>query len=462
MNKEFMGLNIETKHAPPLDAGFLPLAKVLEAYENSTAKGIKVGIAVERPDGSNRFVYRIGNPVHLSDLDKYMARRILAGMLWFYGGRKVYVSGSYALHDYLKDLASDHLNFDYDFMANVYEGEFEFHFVPMSELPEDVCKLDSKISTDGKGCIIGFDAGGSDMKVSAVVDGEAVFSEEIVWHPKITEDPKYHYDNIVSAMKLAASKMDRVDGVGVSSAGVYVQNRTMAASLFLKVPKELFDEHVKDIYPKAAANFGDVPLVVANDGDVTALAGAMELGVGRVFGIAMGTSQAGGYINESGGIMGWLNELAFVPVDANPDAAYDEWSRDIGRGVLYFSQDAVIKLAPAAGITLDAGLSPAEKLLVVQNAMIDGHENQPGAKDIYKSIGIYLGYSIAYYSRFYDINHILLLGRVMSGDGGLLILENARIVLRDEYPELAEKITLHLPDEAQRRVGQSVAAAALV
>jgi predicted NBD/HSP70 family sugar kinase len=458
MLKSFLGLDISLKHQPPLDPAFLPLNKIFEEYAKITANGVQAGIAVERADGSNRLVYNIENAENLTEIDKYMAWRLVTGMLWFYGGRRIYVAGSEALAEYIKSLKADKMAFDYEFMTNVFEGELEVVSVPFKKLPENVLLGSGAIGGKNYGCRIGFDAGGSDLKVSAVVDGVPIFSEEIVWHPKITEDPDYHFTHIVNAMKLAASKMERVDGIGVSSAGVYVGNRTMAASLFLKVPKEKFESHIKDIYPRAAAAIGDVPLVVANDGDVTALAGAMELGDNRVLGIAMGTSEAGGYINGEGCVTGWLNELAFVPIDANPEACWDEWSLDIGRGVKYFSQDGVIKLAPAAGIELDEKLSPAEKLKVVQDLISKGDK---GASDIFVSIGVYLGYTLAYYSRFYDIKHVLLLGRVMSGEGGILILENAKTVLKDEYPELNAKITLHLPDEQNRRVGQSVAAASL-
>ena len=293
---------------------------------------------------------------------------------------------------------------------------------------------------------------------NSMIDGECVYSEEVVWFPKITEDPMYHYNGILEAMKTAASHMPRVDAIGVSSAGVYVDNRIMVASLFLKVSDEDFEKHVKNMYINVAKEIGDVPLEVANDGDVTALAGAMNLEDNNVLGVAMGTSEAVGYVDGEGNITGWLNELAFAPVDYSLDAMEDEWSGDIGCGVKYFSQDGVIKLAPAAGIELDEGLSPAEKLKVVQKAMIEGNEK---AAEIYKSIGIYFGYAIAYYALFYDIKHVLIMGRVTSGDGGVLVLEGAKKVLEGEFPELAEKIQLHIPDEKSRRVGQSVAAASL-
>ena len=251
--------------------------------------------------------------------------------------------------------------------------------------------------------------------------------------------------------------MPRVDAIGVSSAGIYVDNRAMVASLFLQVPRDEFDKQVKDIYIRAAKELGDVPLEVANDGDVTALAGAMSLEENRILGIAMGTSEAAGYVDGDGNITGWLNELAFAPVDLQEDAMEDEWSGDIGCGVKYFSQDSVIKLAPRAGIQLDASLSPAEKLKVVQGEMNKGSET---ARDIYRSIGVYLGHTLAYYANFYDISHVLLLGRVMSGEGGDIVIAEARRVLDEEYPAAAS-MELHLPDEKIRRVGQSVAAASL-
>jgi len=191
---------------------------------------------------------------------------------------------------------------------------------------------------------------------------------------------------------------------------------------------------------------------------VTALAGAMDLNDNNVLGIAMGTSEAGGYVDGAGNITGWLNELAFVPCDYSKDAMVDEWSGDYGCGVKYFSQDAVIKLAPAAGIELDENLSPAEKLKVVQKLMAEGDER---AAKIYDTIGVYFGYTIAYYSLFYDIKHVLIMGRVTSGEGGVILLERAKEVLAKEFPELNETIQLHIPDESSRRVGQSVAAASL-
>ena len=126
-----------------------------------------------------------------------------------------------------------------------------------------------------------------------------------------------------------------MDAIGVSSAGIYINNEVRVASLFINVPEDVFNAKARDVYIRAAKEIGEVPLEVANDGDVTALAGAMELKDTNVLGIAMGTSEAAGYINEEGNLMGWLSELAFVPVDFNKEAMVDEWSGDYGCGVKY-------------------------------------------------------------------------------------------------------------------------------
>jgi len=453
---ERYGISVDVKNKPVLDPEFTPLLKFNRAFLKDAKK--PVSIAVERADGqmatTHTFIH--GTP-EMAEADRYYIDRIVKTALWMKGGYKIYVNDK-DIYDYLCSVycKGGEREFDWDFMANIFEHDFEI--VLTDDIPES---KDNPKAMGGhlEGCRIGFDAGGSDRKVSAVIDGETVFSEEVVWLPKINPDPEYHYEGIVSALKAAAAHMPRVDAVGVSSAGIYINDRTMSASLFLKVPKELYEEKVKNIFIRAITDtFGDVPYAVANDGDVSALAGTMSLNDNNVLGIAMGTSEAVGYVNENGCITGWLNELAFVPVDANPEAMVDEWSGDIGCGVKYFCQDGVNKLAPRAGIELDENASPAEKLKVTQKLMEEGHE---GAAKVYESIGTYLGHTLAYYYEHYGFKYVLLLGRVMSGKGGDLLLATCRKVLDDEYPEYADKIQLTLPDEKFRRVGQSMAAASL-
>ncbi|MBR5437452.1 MAG: ROK family protein [Clostridia bacterium] len=446
-----------------LDPKFQPLSLVIRDMRQATAEnGQDIIIAVERNNGyTTTYKTRIFPDGTGHDEENFrFVERLVKSLLWVIGGYKVIIAGSETVGAKIKEAFSyDALrDFDVRFMENVYENKFQVITCDLADAPEDKSAA-APIGRHLDGCRIGFDAGGSDRKVSAVIDGESVYSEEVVWFPKINSDPEYHYQGILDAMKTAASKMPRVDAIGISSAGVYIDNRIMNASLFLKVNAEDFEKRVKNMYLDVAREIGEnIPVEVANDGDVTALAGAMNLNDDSVLGIAMGTSEAGGYVDPQGNITGWLNELAFVPVDFCQEAMVDEWSGDYGCGVKYFSQDGVIKLAPYAGIELDEALSPAEKLKVVQELMKNGDKR---AADIYDTIGAYFGYAIAYYSEFYDIKHVLIMGRVTSGEGGAILLERAQEVLDKEFPELSQKIKLHIPDEKSRRVGQSVATASL-
>ena len=453
----FLGVNINIKNSPELDPEFSPLHLYNKACLATAKK--PVSIAVERAKGEMASYHTfIHGTKDMEAADCFYIDRLVKFVLWMKGGFRIYVSGDETIYHYLRDIyrVGGKQAFDWGFMSNVFEHPLQVLLV--DQVPESK-DTPQKIGGHFDGCRIGFDAGGSDRKVSAVIDGETVYSEEVVWFPKTNSDPDYHYDGIVSALKSAAAHLPRVDAVGVSSAGVFINNRTMSASLFLKVPKELYDKKVKDIYIRAITDtFGKVPYSVVNDGDVSALAGAISLGENNMLGIAMGTSEAVGFVDGNGCITGWLNELAFCPVDASPKAMRDEWSGDMGVGCKYFSQDAVIKLAPAAGIELEESLSPAEKLKKVQALM---EQDDPRAAAIYRSIGAYLAHGIALYYDFYGFQHVLLLGRVMSGKGGDLLLETYNQVMRSEYPELAEKIHVALPDEKFRRVGQSAIAASL-
>ena len=453
------------KILPPLDHHFKPAILAHQGFLNAVKKSKNpedVIIAVKRENGLiSTFKTQIFHESErLESSNIYFLERLIKSLLWIKGGYEISFSGPRYLGDFIKSAyhTTGMRAFDEAFMRRVYEQPFKVNLVSYENAP--LANEKSKpLGRNLKGYRIGFDAGGSDRKVSAVVDGIPIYSEEVIWNPKLESDPKYHYEGILSSMKTAASKMPQVDAIGVSSAGIYIDNKIKAASLFIKVNETDFDQHVKHMYLDIAKALGDIPIEVANDGDVTALAGAMSLNENKVLGIAMGTSEAAGYVDEKGHITGWLNELAFVPVDYHPLAARDDWSNDIGCGVQYFSQDAVIRLASQAKIDLDATKSPAEKLSYVQSLV---EKDDPRAKDIFATIGVYLGYTIPYYALFYDIKEILILGRVTSGKGGNIILNEAQRVLKHVFPKLAKQVRISLPDEKNKRVGQSIAAASLV
>ncbi len=377
--------------------------------------------------------------------------------MWQRGGWKIVIGGPRAIGEFIAQTYSPEgaRAFDAKLMEQVYEKRFVVETV---DYPETPAARESSVALGGHldGCRIGFDLGASDYKLAAVDQGETVFTTEIPWDPRIESDPAWHYDRINHGLKLAAGHLPRVDAIGGSSAGIYIDNKVMVASLFRGVPPEQFASKVRPMFLKLRQEWG-VPFEVANDGDVTALAGAMSLRENGVLGVAMGSSQAAGFLDGQGRITGWLNELAFAPVDYNPCAAADEWSGDIGCGVQCFSQQAVVRLAPVAGITLPAG-HPADQLKFVQDLRQRG---DPRPTKIFETIGVYLGYGLAHYAAMYDYRHLLVLGRVTSGAGGDLILRKAREVLSADFPELAQKLSLHLPDEKSKRVGQAVAAASL-
>jgi predicted NBD/HSP70 family sugar kinase len=453
--------NIKPLLVPPLDENFQPAVLVNHAFVSQNSEnGVPLVIGLERENGKfSRFETQVFPEEHpRAKANLRYTERLLKFLLWQRGGYKVYIGGPASIYTYLHSCYSPQgeRKFDRNFMEDlVYERPFSLISCDPVEVPP-TNEAGILIGRNLDGCRIGFDLGASDRKVCAMIDGKVVYSEEVNWEPSKQTNPKYHYREIMTAINTAASKMPRVDAIGGSSAGVYVDNRPMVASLFRAIPSECYHE-ISNLFLRIRDEM-QVPLVVINDGDVTALAGSMSLDSNGVLGIAMGSSEAAGHVDFNGHILGWLNELSFAPVDFNPNAPIDEWSQDIGCGSTYLSQQCVFRLAHKAEIIIPSTLTDAERLEFVQEKLESGHE---GAVKIWQSMGIYLGYSLAHYADFYDIKHVLILGRCTSGLGGALILDWANQVVQAEFPELAARIQIQLPDEKSRRVGQSFAAASL-
>ncbi|HEU5072301.1 MAG TPA: ROK family protein [Verrucomicrobiae bacterium] len=452
-------MNVKPKIIPPLDPQFQPAVLFNQQYvrtAHQSGRAVPLVLGVERENGHVSRYATVVLPEPDADTVLYLDR-LVKFLLWARGGWRVWFGGPRALGEKVAQVYSrtGARAFDVDLMSRVYERPFEVVLTEAAAVPAEK-EMHSTIGGHLDGCRIGFDLGASDYKVAAVKEGEVVYSDEFPWNPKDQADPQYHYEHLQSGLKKAAAHLPRVDAIGGSSAGVIVDNKIMVASLLRALPPEKFAQ-AKNTFLRIREEWG-VPLEVANDGDVTALAGAMSLKENGMLGVAMGSSEAAGYLNQAGGMTGWLSELAFAPVDYNPQAACDEWSGDYGVGVMYFSQQAVGKLLPAAGIELPKEMGLPERLKEVQALMAKG---DPCAAKIYETIGVYLGYAIPHYADFYAFNHMLILGRVTTGKGGDIVLARAREVLGQEFPELAARVQLHVPDEKSRRVGQAVAAASL-
>jgi len=447
----------------PLHPSFRPAALWNRRFREAVLTAPKsptLVLAVEQGNGTRTtFKTRVLPSSHPRSGDNALyAERLVKMLLWAKGGRKIIVGGPRDIGEHIKKTYSPkgRRAFDADFMALVFEKPFEVKVVEPQRVPLSLEKAVA-LGRHLDGCRVGFDLGASDRKVSAVVDGRTVFNEETAWDPRHQTDVRYHYHEIMSGLHRAAARLPRVDAIGGSSAGVIIDNRVMAASLFRGIPRKLFKKTAADIFRTMGREWG-VPFEVANDGEVTALAAAMSLGIHSVLGLALGSSQAAGYVTREGKITNWLNELAFAPVDYHPEAPLDEWSGDTGCGAQYFSQVAVLRLAAQAGLELPGAETPAHKLKAVQELTARGDSR---ARQVFETIGGYVGYGIAHYADFYDLKHVLLLGRVTSGESGDIILKTAQEVLVRDFPRVAKRVALHLPDEHSRRVGQAIAAASL-
>ena len=454
---------VSPRVTPVLDPGFRPAVLANRAFRKvvrADSNPVPIRIAMEQADGNvSYFETQVLPETHSQASGNFVyLERITKLLLWSRGGFSIHFDGPAIL---AAKLAAHYRNtptgrFDSNIVAErMFDHPLEV--VHTNNIPPER-RSAASLGRHLDGCRIGFDLGGSDRKVAAVIEGKVVFSDETVWDPYFQPDPQYHFAGIMDSLKKAAAHLPRVDAIGGSAAGIYLNNCVKVASLFRGVPPNVFNLRVKDLFLEIRKAWNNVPFEVVNDGEVTALAGSMALNRNRVLGLSLGTSTAGGYVNAEGNITSWINELAFVPLDYNPTAPVDEWSGDYGCNVQYFSQQCVDRLLAPAGIKTDPKLALPEKLKHVQKLMEQG---DPRARHIYETIGTYLGYAVAHFTDFYDLENILILGRVTSGPGGDIIIAGAREVLKVEFPELTGKIAFHIPDEKEKRHGQAVAAASL-
>jgi len=438
-----------------------PMGALWEIYEGIGSKADVVAIAWEREDGKI-FRYDLPIPQRLDPAAakkvSYVVDRIAKFIVWSAGGWKLYLAGPDAV---VKPVAKAYTKkgsraFDYGFFSDLYGRPVETVIVPLKKMPEMNETL-TKVKTVADGCRIGFDLGASDFKISALKEGKVVFSKEFPWDPRNNPDPEYHYSMLTAGLKEAAATLPRVDAIGGSTAGTLVGKKMGVASLFRAIKEKNPDKYpiAQDMFFRVEKDWG-VPFEIYNDGDVSALAGMITMGKKGILGVAMGSSEAVGYIDQSGALTGRITELAFAPVDFNPNAPRCEWSGDAGVGAMAFSQQAVNWLAEKFGFEFPKEMKLPERLKVVQAAMEKGDQR---ALKVYIQIGRFLAHAIPWYNEFYDYSSMMLLGRVTSGLGGDVILETAQTMLKDVYPEWAEKIELFVPDEHFRRLGQSVAAA---
>jgi predicted NBD/HSP70 family sugar kinase len=448
---------------PVLDPLFRPAALAWRAFQQharDTGRALHARFALEQADGAvSHFETDLVPDGEAGACENFrMLERLVKLALWSRGGFRIHLDAPGDLVERLRAHFRETAvgRFDSEIVGERVYGR-PIEVVATKELPPERATT-ADLGGHLEGCRIGFDLGGSDRKVAALVDGRVVWSEETEWDPYHQPDPQYHWNGIMDSLRRAADHLPRVDAIGGSVAGVYVDNQVKFSSLFRGIEPALFERRVKNIFRDLKHEWNDVPFDVVNDGDVTALLGSMSTHEGGVLGIALGTSTAGGYVTARGHITPWLSEIAFVPVDYRADAPRDEWSGDLGCCVQYLSQQAVGRLLRPAHITCAPSLPLPAQLKELQALMAAG---DPRARDVYLTLGAYLGYAIAQYANVYDFRHVLVLGRVTSGAGGAVMIDVAREALRADFPELASRIDLRMPGEKEKRHGQAMAAASL-
>ena len=290
---------VSPRITPVLEPWFRPAVlanRLFREQVQASAKPISIGLALEQTDGSiSRFCTQIFNESAPEAAGNFRyLERIVKFLLWSRGGFRIYFDGPEPL---AKRLAAHYLETATGKFDSHLVGERMFdhpiEIIPTRSLPPERTSA-AALGRHLDGCRLGFDLGGSDRKVAAVIDGQVVFSDETVWDPYFQRDPAYHYEGIMDSLKRAAAHLPQVDAIGGSAAGIYLNNRVKVASLFRGVPQEVFEQRVRDLFFEVKKAWNNVPFEVVNDGEVTALAGSMALNRNRILGISMGTSTAGG------------------------------------------------------------------------------------------------------------------------------------------------------------------------
>ncbi len=455
---------------PKYDAEYLPIYYMLRAYrkrlEEEEAEEFSIGILrnkllVERKSfpiirEGDKLAKDIAPGKPLSDTARLTidyVDRLLKSFLWIVGGNGLFLKGPKWLVNIISERyqKTGARSFDRQFFERIFKQDF---FITSDEseflVAEEKLEMPWLVSNEGLQVnslkqkelkyenVIGLDLGASLLEVSALHRGKLLFQAKKSWTPKRQNSPAYHYEEISKAIHEAKAALSGLDFIGISSPGVVLNNQIRESSLFRKIPLDKTAE-LKELFPKISERFGHVPYRLVNDGEVSALAGRQVCGGTGILSLTFGTSLGAGYINPDGEFTNRTNELAFVPVDVGDRALEDEWSKDTGVGVSYFSQDAAIKLAKRAGIDFRAFKTEQEAFRHITLLL---EEDDPRAKEVFRDMGIYLAYTIPFYREWYDFSHLFLQGGVMAGEHGKIIRKTASELVEIEFPELAGSLSL--------------------
>lgn len=431
-----------------LDKKFLPAYDEFKSFQKEGTKEIVV--TAKRKDN---IVYPFRMMIS-DDYEKsyFFAKKMILSLMWIVGAESFCYKGDKEFYSYLINRVYDDLETKKSFEA-MKESFGSDVLITLDDKDYEVIQSKTTFTGSFDGNRIGIDLGGSDRKVTAISDGKVVFSDETLWTPKPETDYKYHVEGILDSLNKAASVLKRVDSVGVSTAGMVFDDELIYPALFESVPLETKQSKIRTLIPDIVKDrFGDIPFAIANDGDVSAIGASIMFKKDNVLGLALGTSFAAGYA-KNGFLLNWANELSKVSIDYNPEARAHYILNIQGSSSEYLSQKGIVRLLENNGVQLEGETLP-KKLVSIQKMAEEGNKI---VLDAYHDMGIYLGSAIMFFTMFYKIDSVMLLGRVLTGKGGEILTNTASSYLK----ERGVNIEVFTCDENFKRLGQSYIAASM-
>ncbi len=454
---ELFGIDPEITTVPELESNFVPILLWNQAYLKKAKEPLTLAISNKLGQCIIHHTL-IRNDKTSGQADKFFVEQLAKSLLWLYGGNKITVVGNALVFNHLRNTfsVSGARASEVVFMSNIYDEAFVVERKPAPPKPANRKRM---LTQQLNGYRIGIDINSYDRKCAAVHNGEILYMEQVLWNPMVESDPEFHFKSVVESIHVAAKRLPRIDGIGVSTTGVFVENQARFSDLFHSVPGMDFSDALIDLYPRAAKAMGcGEGLVVENEGDVSALAGAMTMDCKGVLSLHFGHKFTAGFVDNDGYLTGWLNELEHMPIHFSKSDPNDPNSADEGCGLRYFSEEGVLRMAEEAGVKFRQDSNNRQRLRGLQ---LQAEQNSSKSKLVFQSIGTILGHSLAYYHSLYQFQVVLLTGRIMTGAGGDMIFNAAQKVLAKDYPLTASSIVISLPDENDSQIDLAVAAATL-
>ena len=376
---------------------------------------------------------------------------------------------------------SDYFGDVYETVFTVEQKSLEAINTLQSERPQASVTEQKAINLEG--AFVGLDVGKSDVKAAFVYNGKVLASVEEKWNaaagePEKITNPERHFEMLSQLVQRALEEgsakvreedpsfVDHIDGIGLAWNGAVNNNRIRGrfAPVVKGLDKADFEAEIAPMATKLEKKF-EVSVAVLNDGDAGALLVAVDKNAHNVLAWSLGSGLASGYVDAQGNVTDYLTEMGNVVTDMTSSALRHSVTGMPGAIQRTLSQRYVLHYAAQLGIPLDLEASgepvqSAKNLETVQEIYSHGapHE-QALVRQIFIQLGQELAVAIQEVHAYLPIENVVLFGRVMTGEPGDLIVEEAKRVLKKQAPQLANHITIEKIDEDLVRGGQAVGAA---